>query len=142
MAPTFDQILQYLRPGAVYSNLDGTLPNVKWDPSVSAPSQQDLAAAVSAMAIPTEVTPLQMRAALRQMNLLDQVNTFVGAQTPAVQDAWEYADTMPITNPMVSAVAAALSVNLGALFTLAGSQTFTAPVAMAALSAQATPPTA
>jgi hypothetical protein len=137
---TFDQVLQALRPGASYSNLDNTLQNVKWDAGVSAPTQRDFDAAISAMAIPTEVTPLQMRAALRQMNLLDQVNTFVAAQTPAIQDAWEYADTMPITNPMVSTVAAALSVNLSALFTLAGSQTFTAPVAMAALSAQATPP--
>ena len=69
--------------------------------------------------IPQQATPLQMRCALRQLGLLDQVNAYVATQTPNMQDSWQYARTIPISNPMVVAVAAALNVDLPSLFKLA-----------------------
>jgi hypothetical protein len=44
---TFDQILQSLRPGMGYSNVNGTLPGVRWDVGVSAPTQQEFDLAVA-----------------------------------------------------------------------------------------------
>lgn len=65
------------------------------------------------------VSPLQMRMALRQMGIIAQVDAYVAQQDPNMQDAWQYASTMPITNPMVVAVATALNVDLKSLFQLA-----------------------
>ena len=92
------------------------------------PDQEQLAdndpkavAFLQALANPpiTHVTPLQMRSALRQMGLIDQVNAYVVQQTPDYQDAWQYASTMPIGYSMLVAVASALKFDLNALFTLA-----------------------
>jgi len=66
-----------------------------------------------------EVTPLQMRRALRQLNLLTTVNTYVASQTQDVQDSWQYAISFPPTDPMIAAAAKALNVDVNALFTLA-----------------------
>src|SRR3984893_17305579 len=57
--------------------------------------------------IPQHATPLQMRCALRQLCLLDQVNAYVATQTPNMQDSGQFARTIPISNPMVVSVGAA-----------------------------------
>jgi hypothetical protein len=73
--------------------------------------------------IPQEVTPLQIRRALRQLGMLEQVNAYVSAQDGDVQDAWQFAIAIPRNDPLVVAAAAALGVDADALFRLAG--TFT-----------------
>jgi hypothetical protein len=80
-----------------------------------------LAAYLQAVANPPvqQVTPLQMRRALRQLNLLATVNTYVATQTQDVQDSWEYAIAFPRNDPMITAAAKALNVDINALFTLA-----------------------
>jgi hypothetical protein len=119
---TFLEVLEYLRPGVNFANTDGTLAGIRWDtPAVSAPTQQEVDAAISAMAVPATVTPLQMRLALRQMNLLDQVNAWVQTQPAATQDCWQYASTMPRGFPLIDQAAAALKIDLDALYTLAAS---------------------
>jgi hypothetical protein len=73
--------------------------------------------------IPQQVTPLQIRHALRQLGLLDQVNAYVSTQSGDVQDAWQFAVAISRNDPMVVAAATALGVDADALFRLAG--TFT-----------------
>jgi hypothetical protein len=74
-------------------------------------------------AVPQQVTPLQIRRALRQFGMLDQVNAYVATQSGEVQDAWQFAIAISRNNPMVVAAATALGVDADALFRLAG--TFT-----------------
>jgi hypothetical protein len=69
--------------------------------------------------VPVEVTPLQIRRALRQMGVLDQVNAYVSTQGEDVQDAWQFAIAIPRNDPMVVAAAAALNIDADALFKLA-----------------------
>lgn len=80
----------------------------------------ELSAWFSAVLVPQAVTPLQMRMALRQTGVLPQVQAYVAQQTPDVQDAWNYASTFPITDPMIVAAAKALNVDLNGLFKTAG----------------------
>lgn len=70
--------------------------------------------------MPAQVTPLQMRMALRQLGILNQVIGYVNQQPPDVQDAWNYASFFPITDPMIVAAARALNVDLNSLFKTAG----------------------
>jgi hypothetical protein len=86
-----------------------------------ADNSAELAAFLQALTVPPlrEVTPLQMRRALRQLNLLTTVNTYVASQTQDVQDSWQYAISFPPADPMIAAAAKALNVDVNALFTLA-----------------------
>lgn len=72
--------------------------------------------------VPTSVSPLQARKALRQAGLIDQVNAAVAASTPDVQDAWQYASMINRTDPLVAALSVGLNLTPAALdnlFTLA-----------------------
>lgn len=86
-----------------------------------ADDRPEIAACRQALVNPpiVRVTPLQIRMALRRLGLLDQVNAFVATQSPDMQDAWQYADFIPINNLMVLAVADAVKADLTALFKLA-----------------------
>jgi hypothetical protein len=81
------------------------------------PSQPNITAPV-----PSSVSPLQARRALRQVGLIDQVNTMVASADPDAKDAWEYSNQVERTNPIVLALAAQLNLNdatLDNLFRLA-----------------------
>jgi hypothetical protein len=66
-----------------------------------------------------EVTPLQLRRALRKLGALNAVLAYVASQSAEVQEAWEYAVKMPASDPMIKAACAALGVERKALFDLA-----------------------
>lgn len=66
-----------------------------------------------------EVTPLQMRRALRQLGVLDAVISYVAVQTAEIQEAWEYAVKMPASDPMIMAACVALGVDRKTLYDLA-----------------------
>jgi len=57
--------------------------------------------------VPTTVTPLQARRALRQAGLIDQVNA-AAAATPETKDAWEFASSVERNSVFVATLAGAL----------------------------------
>jgi hypothetical protein len=76
----------------------------------------------AANAVPSVVTPYQMRRALRQIGLRDQVESFVNSQDEATQDAWHYALEVRRDNAILLAGATALgktSADIDNLFRLA-----------------------
>lgn len=60
--------------------------------------------------VPTEVTPLQIRRALRQLGLYDSVATYIETQSDDVKDAWEYAITIYRNDSMIISAGEALGV--------------------------------
>lgn len=124
MSPTFDQILQSLRPRVNYSNPDGTLANVKWDAGVSAPTQQEFDAAVAALVNPAPkvVAAGSMIRALSQLGKLAAVDGAVAKADPLSQRLWARAASFPRSDPQVIAIATAIGMtaaDLDALYTLA-----------------------
>ena len=57
---------------------------------------------------PSSVTPLQMRRALRQLNMRDAVEAAVAGADPDTKDAWEFATIIVRSDPIIAAMAAAL----------------------------------
>jgi hypothetical protein len=102
-APTFDQILQSLRPGAAYSNLDGTLGHVTWAPGVSAPTQQEFDAAQAALdnPVPHEVMAGQLIRSLDQLGLLATIDAAVAQADALTQRLWGRAATFPRNDPLL-----------------------------------------
>ena len=120
----FDQTLQSLRPGAGYSNPDNTLANVKWEPGVSAPTQQEFDAAFAALAnpVPKVVAAGAMIRALTQLGKLDAVDAAVAKASPLSQRLWARAASFPRSDPQVIAIATAIGMttaDLDALYRLA-----------------------
>ena len=60
--------------------------------------------------VPTEVTPLQIRRALRQLGLYDSVAAYIETQSDDVKDAWEYAITIYRNDSMIISAGEALGV--------------------------------
>jgi hypothetical protein len=58
--------------------------------------------------VPASVTPLQIRRALRQVGLNDEVAAFVEASSPEVREAWEYAVQIDRNNELIAAAAASI----------------------------------
>lgn len=80
------------------------------------------AAPEAAVSVPTSVTPLQARKALRAAGMLDVVNAWIAQQPEEVQEVWEYALTIERDNPTILAAAEALELTieqLDALFVAA-----------------------
>lgn len=74
--------------------------------------------------VPSEVTPLQARRALRAVGLLAVVETALASAGLEAQEAWEYAVTIPRDEPILNGIAAQLgmtSAQLDAIFILAAS---------------------
>lgn len=74
--------------------------------------------------VPTKVTPLQARRALRAAELIDAVNAAVAAAGGDVQDAWEYATEIRRDDPLITAISAGLGLTeqqVDALFIAAAS---------------------
>jgi MoxR-like ATPase len=58
--------------------------------------------------VPTSVSPLQARRALRQAGLSDAVAAWIVTQDADTQDAWEYAVEVLRTDPAIQGAAGAL----------------------------------
>lgn len=114
---TFDEVLQKLRPGAEYRNTDGTLAGVAWADGVTPPTQAEYDAVLTAP--PANITPLQLRRALDKADKRAAVEAYVAQAGQGVKDAWEYASSIEIDDPLLVSAAAALGVNLADLFRLA-----------------------
>lgn len=69
--------------------------------------------------VPGEVTPLQIRRALRQLGHSAAVAVYVSAQSEEVQEAWEFATRIPYDDPLIDAAASGLGLDKAALFRLA-----------------------
>ena len=69
---------------------------------------EEIAAALDDWRRATTVTPLQIRRALRQVGLMDEVAAFVEASPPEVREAWEYAVQIDRTNELIAAAAASI----------------------------------
>jgi len=70
------------------------------------------------------VGPLQMRKALRQMGLMQQVKDFLATQDEETQEEWEYATVIERNYPMIETVRVGFGMTeeqVDDLFTLAGS---------------------
>lgn len=71
-----------------------------------------------------EITPWQMRKALNQLGMREQVETAVAAGNQDVKDAWEFATSFVRTNPLVVAMQSVLGktdAEVDALFMLGAS---------------------
>ena len=69
---------------------------------------EEIAAALAEWRRATTVTPLQIRRALRQAGLMDEVAAFVEASPPEVREAWEYAIQIDRMNELIAAAAASI----------------------------------
>ncbi len=78
-----------------------------------------LAARAAAALNGRSCTPLQMRRALRQLGLFENVQAYVASLPAEAQEAWEYASTMPASDPLIVTACAALGVDRKALYDLA-----------------------
>lgn len=75
--------------------------------------------------VPNQVTPLQMRRALRESNLLANVTSAVSNSSPELQEAWEYAVYIPRNDSLINSLGTALSLTtkqIDNLFILAGTK--------------------
>lgn len=72
---------------------------------------------------PREVSPLQVRRALRQLGAIAAVNAYVATLPEEDQEAWEYAVAIPIDDQRIIAACELLQIDRDALFRLAGSFT-------------------
>jgi len=59
----------------------------------------------------TSVTPLQIRRALRQTGLLDEVQSFIESSSVEVREAWEYAIQIDRNNELIIGAANAIGVS-------------------------------
>jgi len=76
--------------------------------------------------VPQSVSPVQIRLALAQQNLLTTVNNAVAAASQEIQTYWEYAARFDRANPLIAQMATSLglsSATVDSLFILAA--TFT-----------------
>lgn len=62
----------------------------------------------SPVPVPSSVTPLQARRALRQQSLHEAVTAWIAQQDGATQDAWEYATRIERDDAFIAGAAAAL----------------------------------
>ena len=69
---------------------------------------EEIAAALDDWRRATTVTPLQIRRALLQQGLLDEVQAFVEAADLETRMAWEYAVQIDRTNALIAAAAASI----------------------------------
>ena len=71
-------------------------------------ADRQAAAAARANRVPGQVTPLQMRKALRRTGLRAAVVSYLDTADPEVVEAWEYATVIERDNAMIAGAAAAL----------------------------------
>lgn len=118
--------IKSLRPNAQFV-LRGT--NLKWlDNPQPRPTDAEIAAEVARLKtrvdIPNSVSPLQIRRALREMGLLDEVTAYIGTMGDEAKEAWEYAVQIDRDDPLILAAASALRkspAEVDAIFVLAAS---------------------
>lgn len=119
--------VSFWRDVLIQDNADGKGPFlVAWNLPGSPPTDAEIAAAMALPPpVPSGVSPLQARKALRQSGLLDAVNAAVAtaeAAHPGVTDAWQYASVVERTDPFVVTLGAQLNLtpaDLDNLFRLA-----------------------
>lgn len=117
--------LSELRPGAQWVLRGETLADLEWlDTEQAEPTQAEVDAYLAAPVVPQSVTPRQIRLALHQIGLRQQVEDYVNSQDITVQDSWNFATTIERTNPLILACKTALGKTdgeLDQLFIIAGS---------------------
>ena len=119
---TFDAILQKLRPGAEYRNIDSTLASVRWPTGVTPPTQEEFDAAAAALAVPQSVRAGDFVTALYQLGWIADVKAAVAAAGGLAEDLWLHAASFERDHPMVAQIGAAIgktSADLDELFLLA-----------------------
>lgn len=78
--------------------------------------------ATTPIAPPATCTPRQIRLALNQLGLRDQVEQAVAAADQTVRDTWQYSQIIVRTDPLIASMAAGLNVDsatIDQLFALA-----------------------
>jgi hypothetical protein len=114
-----------LRPGAQWILRGDDLGGLDWqDTTQERPTDDEINAKATELsaAPPPVVSPRQIRLALTQIGLRQQVEDYVDAQDITVQDSWHYTTEFERTNPLILACAQALGksdTDLDALFALA-----------------------
>ena len=99
--------------------------DLEWlDTEQVVPTQAEVDAYLASPVVPQLVTPRQIRLALYQFGLRQQVEDYVNSQDITVQDSWNYATQIERTNPLILACKSALGKTdeeLDQLFILAAS---------------------
>lgn len=117
--------LSELRPGAQWVLRGDTLEDLEWlDTEQSEPTKAEVDAHLAAPVVPQSVTPRQIRLALYEIGLRQQVEDYVNSQDITVKDSWNFATTIERTNPLILACKSALGKTdeeLDQLFILAAS---------------------
>ena len=127
MAALMD-VLKALRPGASFSNRDGTLAGVRWDtPGVTPPTQAEYDAAAAALdnPVPDEVSSGQLLVALDELGWLSAVDAAVSQTDAWSQRLWARASRFPRNDPLVVGIGTAIgktSAELDACWRLAATK--------------------
>lgn len=101
---------------AVFGNADNTAVRVTFSNGQAGPMAANdprlagvsIAPYAVPAAVPSSITPLQARRALRGAGLLGAVNAYIAQQPDEVQETWEYAVTVLRDDPLICAAAEAL----------------------------------
>lgn len=103
------QALMVLRPGAEFSDSDGTLEGVRWDtPDVVPPTQGEVDAALARLDVPEQVTAAQIIRALDHEGLLSGVKAAVTQAGGLTLELWNHAPFFHRGDPLIAGIAAAL----------------------------------
>lgn len=105
---TFDAILQKMRPGAEYSNVDGTLAGVIWAGGVALPTQEEFDAAEAALAVPQTVRAGDFVTALHELDWINDVKAAVAAAGGLAEDLWMHASTFERGHSLVAQIGTAI----------------------------------
>lgn len=123
------QAINSIRPGAKWLLRGDDLVGLEWlDTEQERPTDDEIVAKVAELSeappTPNSASPRQIRLALSQMGLRQQVEDYVNSQSLDVQDSWHYSTQFDRTHPLILACQQALGKTdeeLDALFFLASS---------------------
>lgn len=104
-------------PGAQVTINADDLSTLVWNGPSERPSDAEIEAARVKWSnwtpVPSSVTPLQARKALRQAGMMAALNTWLATQPDTVTEVWEYALSIERGNPTLAAGAEALGLTDG-----------------------------
>ena len=100
--------LSHYFPGAQWNMTGETYDTLEWFGPGDKPTEAELDSLAIPQPVPSSVSPLQIRKALRQMELKASIDAYIATQDDETQESWEYAVQIDRDNPLIAAAAAEL----------------------------------
>ena len=104
-------VLAYLRPGANFADVDGTLAAVRWDSPVTPPTAEEVAEASAYLddPVPAFVLSGDFKRALYELGWYDDVDAACAAAGGLAEILWKGASRYERDHPLVTQIAASIS---------------------------------